>query len=75
MTTIQARKESFSDSILRFVKENQFGAILLLSGADVTNRSDAQMLYVAIDVYCVVLLRPAFVEHLHMPFFHQMQPH
>ena len=33
--------------MLNFVKENGFGAILLLTGADVTNRSDSQMLYVS----------------------------
>lgn len=32
------------------MKENGFGAILLLTGADVTNRSDAQMLYAVFSI-------------------------
>lgn len=48
MAILQARKESFQDSMLRFAQENDLGSILLLTGADVTNRSDSQMLYVAL---------------------------
>ncbi|TDL26228.1 hypothetical protein BD410DRAFT_784296 [Rickenella mellea] len=40
---LKARKESFITSIMEFAKEFKFGAVLLVSGVDLSNRTDAQM--------------------------------
>jgi len=40
---LKARKEHFISSIISFVQQNQFGSLLVLSGVDVSIRSDQQM--------------------------------
>lgn len=45
---IQSRKETFTASLLKFVQENGVGAVLYLTGVDLTNRSDAQMKYASL---------------------------
>ncbi|THH06511.1 hypothetical protein EW145_g4032 [Phellinidium pouzarii] len=40
---VKSHKESFSTSLLMFVQENELGALLFLTGVDLSNRSDAQM--------------------------------
>ncbi|EJD03294.1 uncharacterized protein FOMMEDRAFT_86396 [Fomitiporia mediterranea MF3/22] len=41
---LKSRKAAFSTSLLAFIQENNIGAVLYLTGVDLTNRSDAQML-------------------------------
>ncbi|TFY51589.1 hypothetical protein EVG20_g10928, partial [Dentipellis fragilis] len=42
---LKARKQEFIDSLLKFIEESQFSAILFLSGVDSSNRTDEQMQY------------------------------
>ncbi|KAL5507099.1 hypothetical protein ACEPAH_6555 [Sanghuangporus vaninii] len=41
---LKSRKEAFSVSLREFIQANEIGAVLYLTGVDVTNRSDAQMM-------------------------------
>ncbi|KAL5485033.1 hypothetical protein ACEPAI_7675 [Sanghuangporus weigelae] len=41
---LKSRKEAFSASLCEFIQANEIGAVLYLTGVDVTNRSDAQMM-------------------------------
>ncbi|KAL5523948.1 hypothetical protein ACEPAG_8121 [Sanghuangporus baumii] len=41
---LKSRKEAFSASLREFIQANEIGAALYLTGVDVTNRSDAQMM-------------------------------
>jgi len=38
------RKQEFIDSLLRFLRESKLSATLILSGVDMSNRTDAQMI-------------------------------
>lgn len=42
----KSRKEDFVVALLDFIKTSKFAGVLFLSGIDVLNRSDAQMMYV-----------------------------
>jgi proteasome assembly chaperone 2 len=44
MSSLQSRKQDFIESLLEFIKVSNFGAALFLSGVDLSNRTDAQML-------------------------------
>ncbi|KIM45204.1 hypothetical protein M413DRAFT_441885 [Hebeloma cylindrosporum] len=41
---LKSRKQDFIESLLEFIKVSNFGAALFLSGVDLSNRTDAQML-------------------------------
>ena len=40
----QSRKQAFIDSLFKFVQEHRLSAVLILSGVDMSNRTDAQMM-------------------------------
>jgi len=40
---LRSRKAEFIDSLLTFITESEFAAVLFLSGIDLSNRTDAQM--------------------------------
>ncbi|CAA7261658.1 unnamed protein product [Cyclocybe aegerita] len=40
---LQSRKEEFIKALLNFIKDSKFGAVLFLSGVDLSNRTDSQM--------------------------------
>jgi proteasome assembly chaperone 2 len=40
----KSRKEDFVSALLEFVKTSEFACVLFLSGVDMLNRTDAQML-------------------------------
>lgn len=40
----QAHKHQFIDDLLRWIRTSAFSAVILLTGIDPTNRTDAQML-------------------------------
>jgi len=42
----QSRKEEFTESLLEFIQTSGFAACVFLSGVDMSNRTDAQMLSV-----------------------------
>jgi hypothetical protein len=42
----QSRKQDFIVALLDFVKSSSVGSVLFISGVDLSNRTDAQMLYV-----------------------------
>ena len=42
----QSRKEEFTASIIAFIKASGFAACVLLSGVDMSNRTDTQMMWV-----------------------------
>ncbi|KAH8119502.1 PAC2 family-domain-containing protein [Phellopilus nigrolimitatus] len=41
---LKMHKEAFSTALVKFVQKNELGALLYLTGVDLSNRSDAQML-------------------------------
>ncbi|KDQ57634.1 hypothetical protein JAAARDRAFT_35326 [Jaapia argillacea MUCL 33604] len=41
---LKLRKQEFVDSLLQFAKDSGFSAVLFLSGVDLSNRSDSQMM-------------------------------
>lgn len=49
---MQARKDKFIELLLTFVSEYQMSGLLLLSGVDMTHRSDYQMQYVLSLLVC-----------------------
>ncbi|PAV18989.1 proteasome assembly chaperone 2 [Pyrrhoderma noxium] len=40
---LKSHKDAFTSTFSNFIKESQFSAVLLLSGVDLSNRSDSQM--------------------------------
>ena len=42
----QPRKQAFIDSLFQFVREHRLSAFLVLSGVDMSDRTDAQMMWV-----------------------------
>jgi hypothetical protein len=46
----QSRKQEFIDELLQFVRQSRFSANLILSGVDMSNRTDAQMMFVAVQI-------------------------
>lgn len=49
-THAQDRKEDFIAKLLNFISESQFSAVLFLSGVDLSNRTDAQMMYASLSL-------------------------
>ena len=45
-TFLQPRKQEFVDTLSQFLRESKFSATLFLSGVDMSNRTDAQMMFV-----------------------------
>jgi proteasome assembly chaperone 2 len=43
---LQPRKQEFIDALLQFLQESRLSATLFLSGVDMSNRTDAQMMFV-----------------------------
>ena len=52
----QPRKQEFVDSLFQFVQEHRFSAVLILSGVDMSDRTDAQMMWVSL---CLII--PSFL--------------
>ena len=46
MLVLQSRKQEFTECLLDFIQSSSFAACVFLSGVEMTNRTDAQMLYV-----------------------------
>lgn len=46
LTVLESRKQEFADSLVAFIKTSGVSAVLFLSGVDVSDRTDSQMLYV-----------------------------
>lgn len=42
----KSRKQDYVDGLIAFLKQSRCGAAIFLSGMDLTNRTDAQMLWV-----------------------------
>ena len=51
----QPRKQAFIDSLFQFVREYRLSAVLILSGVDMSNRTDAQMMWVDPCDPCLVI--------------------
>lgn len=47
----QPRKQEFINALLHFLRESRLTAILFLSGVDMSNRTDEQMMFVAFKVF------------------------
>jgi len=45
-TSLQSRKQEFIDTLSQFLRESKFATTLFLSGVDMSNRTDAQMMFV-----------------------------
>jgi len=46
INTLQRREKEFVNDLLDLIKSEKLGAVLLVSGLDPINRTDAQMAYV-----------------------------
>ncbi|KAI0266802.1 PAC2 family-domain-containing protein [Gloeopeniophorella convolvens] len=55
-----SRKQEFINSLLKFIHESKFSAVVFLSGVDLSNRTDAQMLYIVFVLLeaCAMLTEP-----------------
>jgi len=46
-SSLKSRKQEFIDALLEFIQNSGVTSVLFLSGVDLSNRTDAQMLYVS----------------------------
>jgi proteasome assembly chaperone 2 len=74
LTPVQPRKQEFVDALFQFLQESRLSAILFLSGVDMSNRTDAQMVFVtfksfsAISLALIVFPKHAHVSHSPIKF-------
>jgi hypothetical protein len=71
---VQTRKQEFIDALFQFLKESRLSATLFLSGVDMSNRTDAQMMFVTFHAspvreYSLALIVATFkhADVLHSP--------
>jgi proteasome assembly chaperone 2 len=46
LIVLEALKQEFADALIAFIKTSGVSAVLFLSGIDLSDRTDSQMLYV-----------------------------